>query len=336
VKPIIFLAPTAILIVVLLAQGKSMPIGEIEFFGSAGYKIDRIRAALPIHERDNIPEESMEAKLALLRGAIEELAGHAATDVSVVCCDAHGQWMIYIGLGGRNSNEVPHNPVPTGSVRLPESIVKLYREKMDALGNAVQNGSATEDDSKGYAVMADPKLRAKQLEGRDYAVGHETLLRQVLETSSEAQQRLIAADLLGYANQSKEQIAALVRASRDADEGVRNNAARALMVLARVKAPGIPAENFIEMLSSGSWSDRNKSGFLLLELTRGRDPELLAAIRADALDALIEMAQWRNSGHAEAARMILGRIAGIEEKRLQTLSDKGQVDVIVRAIQRQP
>ncbi len=55
-------------------------------------------------------------------------------------------------------------------------------------------------------------------------------------SSSDAQQRRVARVVLGYAQQSREQMAALVRAARDPDWLVRNNATRALAVLARSNA----------------------------------------------------------------------------------------------------
>jgi hypothetical protein len=127
---------------------------------------------------------------------------------------------------------------------------------------------------------------------------------------------------------------ALARAARDPDEEVRNNATRALGVLVRSNgklAADVPADTFIEMLSSGIWTDRNKATSLLVGLTAGRDPVLLARIRAAGLDALIEMAQWRRPSHAFFARKVLGRVAGLPEKRLNELAWKGPVDAIVEA-----
>jgi hypothetical protein len=86
------------------------------------------------------------------------------------------------------------------------------------------------------------------------------------------------------------------------------------------------------MLSSGIWTDRNKASLLLLQLTEKRDKELLDEIRVGAVEPLIEMARWRNTGHAFAARMILGRVGGIDETRLLELANKGQVDTIVASL----
>lgn len=71
---------------------------------------------------------------------------------------------------------------------------------------------------------------------------------------------------------------------------------------------------------------------LLTALTKSRDSKVLAQLRAEALDALIEMARWRSEGHAEAARLLVGRIAGIKEDHLNKLIDAGQVDAILDAL----
>jgi hypothetical protein len=114
---------------------------------------------------------------------------------------------------------------------------------------------------------------------------------------------------------------------------------RALAVLAESSqrvAAQIPAGDFISMLNSGIWLDRNKASFLLTALTRQRDPEVLAQLRNRALPALIEMARWRSSGHAYAARLLLGRVAGLHEDKLQELIAAKGVDEIINAVQAGP
>lgn len=53
--------------------------------------------------------------------------------------------------------------------------------------------------------------------------------------------------------------------------------------------------------------------------------------RRDVRERLIEMARWR-TGHAEAARRILGRVAGIDEKRLVRLVAAGEVEAIIKSL----
>ena len=45
------------------------------------------------------------------------------------------------------------------------------------------------------------------------------------------------------------------------------------------------------------------------------------------------MARWRDPSHASNPRMILGRVAGIEENRLQKLVAVGEVDPILSALE---
>jgi hypothetical protein len=319
-----------------LSQERVRRIGEIDFYGYAGLDLKSIRAAIPVHEGDEF-EGTGDAVFDLLNRvseAVKRVTGRNPTEVSPVCCDAQGNWMVYVGLPGKSIRSFPYNPAPKGKLRLPPEAANLYREATDAWMAAVKKGTH-EDDSRGYALSSDPALRAKQLAVRAYALRHERLLYRVLESSAEAEQRLMAAHFLGYARQTGAQLRALVRASRDPDERVRNNAVRALGVLIESDprlGGRVPAAGFIEMMSSGSWSDRNKGGRVLEQLSRKRDPKLLGQLRAQALDALLEMARWRGARHSETARILLGRVAGIEEGRLQQLITAGQVDEIIGAV----
>jgi hypothetical protein len=329
-----------LLIILLLAavtfgQENQRPIGEIDFYGYAGFDLEKVRAALPLREGDDFKDSEFVETLDRIRAAITTVIGKPPTDIAVVCCDDQGGQMIYIGLPGKSIRNMPFNPTPKGPVRFPARVIDLYQQTMEASSKDVRKGASKEDDSKGYALSSDPELRAKQLATREYATHHEQLVLRVLALSKDAEQRIVAAHMLGYARQSKEQIQALVRAGYDSDETVRNNAIRALAVLAQSNprlAARIPAEQFIVMLNSGSWTDRNKAGFLLDELSRGRNPRLLSRLRSQALDSLIEMARWRSRGHAGTARILLGRIAGIEETRLQQLVNAGEVDQILKAL----
>jgi hypothetical protein len=323
-----------------LAQAELRParVGLIEFYGTAGLDVDKVRAALPVHEGETFPTLSaLDDMKPKIEETVQRVTGRPTTDISLV---SPGQdvWLIYIGLSGTSVKSFRLNPAPKGTARLPAAALDVYRQVDAAFLSAMQRGASGEDDSKGYLLSSnDAALRAKQMAMHEYAARHEGEIRTVLRLSADNEQRQIAAELLGYVNQSRRQIADLVWASHDPDDTVRNNATRALGVLARSDpkvAARIPAAGFIEMLSSGGWTDRNKASGLLAALTKWREPQLLAALRAQALESLLEMARWR-SGHAYYARAMLGRIAGIEETRLQQLAwDNDQLEVIVKAAQR--
>jgi len=312
------------------------PLGVIDFFGSKGVNVDAVRMALPVHVGDQLPAQitpsvDLQENVA---AAVRQAIGRDATDVGLVCCDDRQRWILFIGLPGASSRPIAYRLPPVSSMRLPKEVLQLDAEWGKAWMDAAAAG-ATEDDSQGFALSSDPVLRSKQMAMREYAIGNEALLKRALEQSSDARHRAIAATALGYANASAGQVSALVQASRDPNEGVRNNAVRSLAVIARAKpelARQIDARAFIRLLTSGSWSDRNKGAMILMVLTERRDPAMLRELRANALDALVEMARWSSPGHAYFARVLVGRIAGIEEPRLQQLVKEGRGDEIIAAI----
>jgi len=318
-----------------VAASARRPLGEIEFFGYKGLDVAAIRSALPFHEGDPFPPAAAKSSGGLKRQVsekVKQVIGREPTDVSFVCCDSKQNWVVYIGLPGESYQALAFHPAPAGDIRFPKRAVALRREMEKAWASAVMKGHATEDDSQGFALTNDPQARRAELGIRDYALHNEALILQVLASSSDARHRAMAAQMLGYGRQSDEQIDALVRASLDPDDGVRNDAVRALEVLAGAKpglAQRIPPGPFVRLLRSGAWSDHNKASLLLLALTRSRDPGVLAALRAEALDALLEMARWRNPGHATPALWIVSRIAGWDEAVLSRLIDAGQPDTII-------
>jgi hypothetical protein len=317
------------------------PLGEIDFFGYKNLDLAVVRSALPLQEGELFPPAKAKSSDDLKRQVsdkVKQALGREPTSVSFVCCDSKQHWMVYIGLSGESYQALSFNSAPIGNIRLPRAAVALRQELEKAWTNAVMKGNAAVDDSEGYTLMNDPAARRAELAIREYALRNEILVFQVLASSSDGRHRAIAAQMAGYGRQSSEQIDALVQASLDPDDNVRNDAVRALAVLAGAKpnlAQKISPEPFVRLLRSGDWSDHNKASILLLALTKGRDPKVLALLHADALDALVEMARWRNIGHAAAALSILGRIAGLDEDALNKLIDSGQSDRIIGELHRQ-
>jgi hypothetical protein len=290
-------------------------VGTIDFFGYKGLDVEAVTRALPFHVGDPYDRKTQQK----VRDAVLHVTGRATTDVAAVCCDSNGDQHIYIGLAGASSKAFAYNPAPQGSVRLSADLVALHT-RLDEVSNAnVHAGDAGEDDSQGYALSSNPSERELQLKVREYALRHEKEIYAVLELSSDAKHRAYAADAVGYGRQSSTQIAALVRASRDADETVRNDATRALGCLAEKPelARRIPPGAFVEMINSSIWTDRNKAGFVLDALTAKPDPKLLALMRAQALDSIVEMARWHDSGHNSSAISIFARMAGVPEEKVE-------------------
>lgn len=319
----------------VFSQNESLTVGAIDFYGLDGLNVNVIRAALPLREGDQLSRDSKPLMVARLRQAIKRATGRETSDIATICCDDRGRLIVYIGLRSESFRQTLYNPSPRGLARLPPAALKVHRDAEQAWLNAMKRGVSGEDDSHGYALSLDPEARTKQLALHDYAARHSRMIRRVLASARDVKHRQIAAEMLGYAERSREQIAALIRASHDVDDGVRNNATRALVVLARSSSEAsamIPGECFLGLLSSELWTDRNKSAELLAVLSSKRDPQLLTCLREQAPTSLIEMARWSHQGHANSARFMLGRIAGIEDQTLSTMLEKQDVEAIINAV----
>jgi len=186
-------------------------------------------------------------------------------------------------------------------------------------------------------LMADGAARAVQEMFPALADAHLAEIREVLRSSEDESQRAMAAYVLVYATRKSGIVNDLQYALKDADSGVRNNAARslvALSVLAKLDPSSevrISATWFIEMLNSLSWSDRNRALWALQTLTDSRDPMVLDQLRTRAMDALIDMARWKTLSHALPAFILLGRVAGMPEPEIQAAWTRGDRDSVISA-----
>ena len=315
-------------------KGMARKVGVVDYFGYKGTDMGALRAAVPLHEGD--PFDPAHFDEDLFRMVVERALGHKLTDVNKTCCDAGGNYLIYLGVGGASYHAVQFHQVPTGKVRLPAAVRHAADALDNAVGKAVLSGHAEEDDSQGFFLLKDPGARAKMLDFHKTVLREEKSVYDVLVNAADDEERANAAEALGYANRSDAQIQALVEASLDSSSSVRNNAIRALDVLLSgfpELAAKVPAQPFIELLSSGIWTDHNKASMLFERLTRLRDPKLLDELRAQALDSLEEMARWKAPGHAWAARMILGRMVRMNDEELAGDQTPEQVERIIAAVE---
>jgi hypothetical protein len=297
------------------AQAQQKKIGGVWFFGQDGFDTTAILKGLPFHRGDlvSIAEQDRAPWKQGVMAAIRRLTGKDATDVARLCCDEAGDLLVYIGLPGKSVKSITYNETPSGNSRLPEEVLRLYMDIDQGLLKALLAGKGGEDDSQGYALAKnDQELRTKQLQFRDYVLRDQQLFFDVAQTSSDATHRAVAVDGLGYATVTAQQVRALARASFDAE---------------------VSAQPFVDLLSSGTFTDRNKGSFLLVTLTKSRDPQLLNMLRSEALTPLEQISEWP-TGHAFGARLILGRIAGIDEETLVQLAAQNSPEAILRELQK--
>ena len=312
------------------AAQKNVTVGIVDFYGLRQVTEAQVREALRIAEGNAITESTLSGAEKRVRA----VPGVNNARVDGVCCD-DGKLLVYVGIEEKGTSAVHFSAPPKGHSRLPDEVVRAGAAFDTAFEKAAERGDFQEDHSNGHSLMHDPDARAVQEGFAALADRYGGQLREVLRDSNKRQQRALAAQVLGYASDKASVVEDLSSAMRDSDADVRNNAMRALWLIAAFaqKAPDrkiqVPADPFVELLNSLTWTDRNKSSLALMALTESREPALLSALRQKALPSLIEMARWKSRGHAVASVMILGRVAGIPENDLISAAAKGRHATIV-------
>lgn len=318
-----------------LAAAQLPPVGIIDLYGLRKTSPQAVREALGIKVGDSLTS----LVLFQVPARLAALPGVASAAVDPVCCE-DGKTMLYVGVAEDSAPVLTVHAPPNGASRLTPDIMQAGIAFSDAHMRAVIRGATKEDVSEGHSLMADSAARMIQLQFIPLAAKHLDTLRKVLRTSSDADHRALAAAVIAYNANKQAVVNDLVYAMRDPSADVRNNATRALWLIALYgqqhpeRKITVPYEPFIDMLNSLAWSDRNKSSLALMELTEKRDPALLAALRKRAFDSLVDVAQWTNPGHSIAGVLILGRIAGISDEEIVATFERGERDKIIEAARR--
>jgi len=298
-------------------------IGIVDFYGLRTLSQAIVRQALQLKEGDSLAsEEQAHIRAEQARVRLQSLPGVVQARLNFICCDAD-RLILYVGIEEQGAPSLHYASAPQGKVRLPRDVVAAGAAFDKAFAEMVEKRDFAQDDSEGYALFHYPAVRSVQQGFPSLADRYTTQLRDVLHHSDDAGQRALAAQVIAYAAEKQAVVADLVGAMNDADGEVRNNATRALWLLAGYaqRHPElhlqIPAEPFIRMLNSIDWTDRNKSSLAMAELTEKRDPAVLSELRKQALPALSEMARWKSDGHAQPAFFILGRVEGLPEEAIK-------------------
>ena len=320
-------------VVVSPAAGAQLPrVGIIDFYGLHKTTPAQIREALGIAVGDSITALG----LFQVPARLADIPGVASAAIDPVCCE-DGKTMLYVGIAEEGAPTLEVRAAPTGASRLTPDVMQAGDALADAQMRAARRGFMKEDVSEGHSLMADSAARAIQLSFIPLAEKHLDTLRKVLRTSSDADHRAFAAEVLAYAPNKQSVVPDLVYAMRDPSADVRNNATRALALIAMYGQQHpeakitVPFEPFIDLLNSLAWTDRNKASLALMAMTESRNPALLAALKTRAFDALVDIAQWTNPGHAMAGIYMLGRIAGIADPEIYAMFERGERDKIIEA-----
>lgn len=291
------------------------PIGLIDFHGLRSHTEAEVRKLLPFKEGDAIPSEPPDT----LSGSIARALNVPRVEPSYVCCTPDQKMIVFIGVA---ETEPPAwLATPTGSARLPDEMIRDYQEFMSIVFDLIKSGKqAPSNHSQGHYLDTHPPLRAIQDRFVAFASGESALLQQVLTESSDVTHRAVAAMIAGYLADKAVAAKVLARAASDPDSGVRNNATRALAIIAEYalahpeRKISIDARPFIDMLNSPHFTDLNKGIWALTSLTASRDPALLAELRQKARPALLDICRWKSSRHADAGCVVLRRVEGLRDR----------------------
>jgi hypothetical protein len=309
-------------------------IGSIDWYGVHQLSPNSLRAALGVQVGDtaSVPKPELVRRMLTVPGV-------AMASASYICCAPSGGVMLFVGVveRGREAGVTTYGAPPAGTARLPAAVAAAGAALDSAFMSAAQRGDMTEDESQGHALMHDPAGRAVQESFIGLAARYDAELSDVLAHSSDAGQRAIAAEVLGYAADKRTVIPALVAAIRDPDDDVRNNAVRALAVIARYgaahpeKGIHVPGAAFVSLLNSLVWSDLNKGSFALFAVTEGAHPDTatLALVRRQALHPLIDMARWTDASHAQWPFILLGRAMGLSEATVDSAWTRGDREAVI-------
>lgn len=204
------------------------PLGIIDFYGLGNVPEKRVLDALPYHLGDTIRVDQFKLKKHEMEQNLESIQGVASASLTLVCC-AHedgsdGKSIIYVGIREANHQCPEFDPARTDGGKLTPDVLTANHDYDIAFEKSIQEGNFAEDDSHGYALDSYPEARQIQLQFVKLANVHLMNLKDVLHNSSDAHQRAIAAQLLGYAKDKQAVVPYLIAAMRDADSDVRNNA----------------------------------------------------------------------------------------------------------------
>ena len=284
----------------------------VDVYGLRSLEREAVLETLDVRVGDTL-EVDRDAAVARLR-ALE-----CVDDAVVILMAQPGNAGLLVGVKELGSPRLKLRERPDVGITLPAAIHEAYQGSLDESLKGMYEGVFGAEVHDGYELSLYGPAREHEERLVELAGTHAALLQAVLRLAVSDQERAVAAHALAYLGDKQVVGAELSRAITDPSPSVRNNAVRALTVLAEwcstsgLEPPSVDQDALILMLDSLDWTDRNKASALLSVLSLGRPPELLDALRARALPALEEMALWSSRGHAEFAMRVLYRLAGYPE-----------------------
>ena len=320
------------------ADAEELQIGIIDFYGLGRVSVDEVRNALTFKEGDTLSVADG-ARSALVTESENRLAGVpgvARAHTDIVCCD-EGRAIVYVGIEEPGSSTIRFRTAPRGTARLAADVVQAGDEFSTAMRLAVLRGDDAEDHSHGHAFVHDPAARAIQERFVVYAQRDRIALRRVLRSSSDAAQRALAAQVLGYAS---DKAGGRRRPGPRDERPIRRRSQQRDARVVGVRGRGAEREpirpphsvSTIHRTAEIAGVVRPEQGvFSAHGAFDGPGSPLLERLHRRTLTPLVEMARWKSEGHALPAFIILARIAGYSDVAALDLWRRGDREVVIGA-----
>ena len=299
---------------VVEVESRMEKVDGIYFFGYDGLDLKKIKKSIKLKVGDEVDSMKFYRGGDIYFPDVKKITGKPVTDTCLVNI-GHGKHIVFVGLPGKSNTDVDsYVQVGETRVQVPEEIEKTYNELMEELPQYLK----TREESR------KKHMRDLEVQLKEQARPKRAELRKSLLESKNTLDRGVAAFSLGLVAEDYADFDAVTRAAKDPSSLVRNNSTRELGVLLEEKPELVSMIRedslavYANMINSRTWTDRNKSVFMMLCLSKNRDPRVLSLLKKNSLASLKEMVLWPE-GYAGPALTLLGRVGGLPDEQIEKL-----------------
>lgn len=203
---------------------------------------------------------------------------------------------------------------PTQNIPDPNGLIRQYLAYHERMGNIIysQHRFPMNKHCSGWfcaGAFGDPTLKKQSTLFTQQVPQYQTQLGRVLNLDKNPEKRAAAAFLLGFAPSSQALARTLIASMKDPDDSVRNNTILVLSeVLSRITLKDFPVADTVQMLDFPLTTDRNKTLYLILSLSR--HPAYAQYYAKHAGKLLVSSLKMQQPNLHKGAFAILKKISG--------------------------
>jgi hypothetical protein len=314
------------------AQQEPLPVAGVDVYGTDAFDADEVRAVLEPDVRRYVAtteqlrldgeSDALIGTLreidAKLRAAFEARVPLADFEISPITSFQPTQ-RIYVTIDVVTRTDaarrMPFRRAPEETFDDPDGLVALWQSYQSKVFELARAGVSLKIDAGQcpalhcLAPFERPELKPYLARFDAGARRNEERLYAIAARSGDKRQRATAIFLLAHANDAARLLPVLGRAIFDPDEGVRNNAMRVLIYVAREHPElDFPVHDLIAAMDFPGTSDRNKASYVVDALAD--QPRYRDTIRAEAVPTALRLLKLTQPNNHEPAYEILTKLSG--------------------------